>query len=49
MKVKIFYLDQVKAIVVVDRLCGGVCPIHTVEGETFRLRIWLEEGLSNIK
>ena len=44
MKVKIFYLDQVKAVVVVDRLCGRVCPIHTVEGETFRLRIWLEEG-----
>ena len=38
------YLDQIKSVVVVDRLCCRVCPIHTVECETFRLRIWLEEG-----
>ena len=36
------YLDQVEAVVVVDCLRGGVCPVHTVEGEAFWFGIWLE-------
>ena len=36
------YLDQVEAVVVVDCLRGGVCPVHAVEGEAFWFSIWLE-------
>ena len=40
--VQCLYLDQVEAVVVVDCLRGGVCPVHAVEGEAFWFGIWLE-------